>query len=121
MGTRQYIAAIHQCNCSIYINNKKRINITVVSQMAVYIFDAWIPQLMGMVLHPYFLSPSMSSISLTASRIREVINANPTYKKVTRIILRMFTSAGLKKKRASHQVTTSTVQAVNREIRILPD
>src|SRR6478735_8753928 len=76
---------------------------------------------MGIVLQPYFLSPSISSISFIASRIREITKAKPVYSKVILVILMVFTAAGLKKKRISHQLTTRTVQAVKAEIMILPD
>ena len=38
------------------------------------------PQTMGIVVHPYFLSPIISSISFTASRISDITKAKPAYK-----------------------------------------
>src|SRR5215217_7258471 len=80
------------------------------------------PETIGSVLQPYFASPSMSSISLIASLIKEIIKAKPAYKKES---LKNFTDKGSFAKTAFRgsvyaKNKISTVHAVRREITIFP-
>src|SRR5665647_16262 len=83
-------------------------------------FETGNPHTMGMVLHLYLRSPSISSISFITSRINEIIKAKPAYTKDTFNNLCHTISWGEILKRYSATVNTRITHAVNNEMRILP-
>ena len=78
--TIQYKILNHQPYCNTYICSITSVVINTINHTATKTLLAFNPQTIGIVLQPYFLSPSMSSISFITSRIKEMINANPPYK-----------------------------------------
>src|SRR3982751_2450731 len=69
----------HQRKCIAYTCSITNALTSTMIQTAVNTFVAGIPQTMGIVLQPYFSSPSISSISFITSLINEMMKAKLAY------------------------------------------
>src|SRR5687768_10212669 len=79
---KQYAAVSHHLNCNTYANTINNAAVRTVSQVPAKTFDTCTPHTIGIVLHPYFASPAISSMSFTTSLTRQMIKAKPAYKNV---------------------------------------